>query len=375
MAGIYIHIPFCKKKCNYCNFYSVASESLKEGFIDALLMEIELRKAYLSDEVINTIYLGGGTPSLFSVNEVERIISRINDVFIVDQEAEITMEFNPDDVISYDLPGLKKYGVNRISLGVQSFKDYDLQYLSRIHSHQQSLVSIKRIRNAGFQNLSIDLIYGIPGSNAESWEENLQTFFDFDLQHLSAYALTVEERTSLKWMIGKRKLKDVDEDLVSEQFKILQELTSGRDYIHYEISNFARQGYYSKHNSLYWLGGNYLGLGPSAHSYNGESRQWNVSNISIYKVMKEIQSVIKEKEILTKDQKFNEYIMTSLRTIWGIDTEHISNVFGQSYVDHFLKSAQKYIDQDFIVRDINKYTLSKEAKFIADGIASDLFIS
>ena len=360
MAGIYIHIPFCKKKCHYCNFFSVASEKLKTGFVEALNREVKLRNSYLNNEEVKTIYFGGGTPSLLDTEEIYKILNAIRSNFNVIDDVEITLEFNPDDVEKNKLNELKAAGINRLSIGVQSFNNNDLIYLDRTHDSAHSRKAIENIILAGFSNVTIDLIYGIPGSDLSSWERNLQTFIDYNLPHLSAYALTVENRTSLKWLIEKKKLDNVNEKLMSEQFKLLQAMLESNNYIHYEISNFARKGFYSKHNSLYWLGGNYIGLGPSAHSYNGKSRQWNISNIAKYKESLEIQNIVQEVEVLTIDQKYNEYVMTSLRTVWGIDIEHISNVFGMEYSKYFEKSAHKFIQQKLINRDENKFSLSDE---------------
>ncbi|MFC2106965.1 radical SAM family heme chaperone HemW, partial [Bacteroidota bacterium] len=365
MAGIYIHIPFCKKKCHYCNFFSVASEKLKIGFIESLIREVEIRNDYLESEEVNTIYFGGGTPSLLDPEEINRIIQTVNRSFNVVDNVEISLEFNPDDVTQIKLNELKDTGVNRISLGVQSFNDKDLLYLDRTHNSADSKKAIESIILSEFSNITIDLIYGIPGSDLSSWENNLLTFIDYDIPHLSAYALTVENSTSLKWLIEKKKLDDVSEKLMSEQFKLLLNILESNNYIHYEISNFARKGYYSKHNSLYWLGGNYIGLGPSAHSYNGKSRQWNISNISKYKESFEIQNIVKELEVLTNDQKYNEYVMTSLRTVWGIDIEHISNVFGIEYSKYFEKSTEKFIQQKLMNREVNKFSLTNSGKFLA----------
>ncbi len=374
MAGIYIHIPFCKQKCHYCNFFSVASETLRKGFVDALLKEADLRKGYLEGEVIRTIYFGGGTPSLLSVNEIYDILHSVRGIYKVQEDVEITLEFNPDDVEKQKLNELKDIGINRISVGVQSFNNSDLKYLERTHTPKQSFESIEIFLKAGFRNITIDLIYGIPGSDINSWESNLISFIDHEIPHLSAYALTVENRTALKWLIDRKKLVGINENMIVEQFKLLMEIMSSNNFIHYEISNFARKGFYSKHNSLYWLGGYYLGLGPSAHSYNGKSRQWNISNIGKYKELNEIQTIIKEVEVLTTDQKYNEYVMTSLRTSWGIDVEHIENVFGIKYSAYFERMARKFVDQKLIDRDRNIFAISDDGKLLADGIAAELFL-
>jgi oxygen-independent coproporphyrinogen III oxidase len=374
MAGIYIHIPFCRQKCHYCNFFSVANTRLKDAFLEALVREIGLRKSYLKGETVNTIYLGGGTPSLLHISDIASIFEHLTNHFTIDPQAEITLEANPDDINQEKARELKNTPVNRLSIGVQSFFDDDLQYLNRVHKAGQAIQAIDDARKAGFDNLTIDLIYGIPTLTDEKWVKNLEYFFSFNIPHLSAYSLTVEQKTPLDLLIRKGKYSPLDEQQSIGHFKILLEKMRENGFIHYEISNFAREGYYSKHNSLYWLGGNYLGLGPSAHSFNGNSRQWNVSNISSYIQLDDFHTTVEEKEVLTKDQKFNEYIMTSLRTVWGCDTVHIQNVFGEDYESHFIHNAQKYLDNNQLYHDGTRYFLTDEGKLFADGIAAGLFI-
>jgi oxygen-independent coproporphyrinogen III oxidase len=374
MAGIYIHIPFCRQKCHYCNFFSVASVKWKDEFVTALRKEIELRKDYLEGETVNTIYFGGGTPSLLRISHLALSIEHLAKHFDIDPQAEITLEANPDDLSIEFLKDLKTTPVNRLSIGIQSFFNDDLQYLNRVHSAEQAIRAIENARAAGFENLTIDLIYGIPTLTDEKWAKNLETFFALKIPHLSAYALTVEQRTPLALLIEKGKYAPVDENQSVTHFKMLLEETQKHDFIHYEISNFAREGFYSKHNSIYWLGGHYLGLGPSAHSFNGASRQWNVSNISKYIKLTDYQTSLEEKEVLTLDQRYNEYVMTSLRTIWGCDTVHILNVFGEKYEAYFTKNASPFIEKGLLYRDGSKYFLTDTGKLFADGIASDLFI-
>jgi oxygen-independent coproporphyrinogen-3 oxidase len=375
MSGIYIHIPFCKQKCHYCNFFSVATARWKDEFIQALLKEIEFRRGYLEGEPVSTIYLGGGTPSLLPPDDLKRIFDHIYRHFPVYQDAEITLEANPDDVTEIIAREWKKTPVNRLSIGVQSFFDDDLQYLCRVHNAGQSRHAIDNARNAGFDNLTIDLIYGIPTLTDENWAKNLEYFFSLNIPHLSAYSLTVEEKTPLDLLIKKGKYAPPDEQQSIRHFKILLEQARANGFIHYEISNFAKPGFYSRHNSLYWLGGHYLGLGPSAHSYNGHSRQWNVSNITKYIQLDDFQTTVQEKEVLTPDQQYNEYVMTSLRTMWGCDTVHILNVFGKDYESHFILNAKQYMDKGHIYKEGTKYFLTDEGKLFADGIAADLFIS
>ncbi len=375
MPGIYIHIPFCKQKCHYCNFFSVASEKHRPFFVRALLNELDRGKDYLEDKNIRSVYFGGGTPSMLSVDEINRISGKINDHFVLSPDAEITLEANPDDLDNDKLKALKnETPVNRLSMGVQSFFDDDLVYLNRVHNGKQALSAIERTLKQGFTNLTIDLIYGIPSLTDKKWKENLAVFMEFGLPHLSAYALTVEPKTALSTLILKKKMQAVDEKQSIRHFKILLEETGKNDFIHYEISNFARQGHYSKHNSIYWLGGHYLGLGPSAHSFNGHSRQWNVSSMKLYTEADTVEKSVLEKEVLTTAQQYNEYVMTSLRTSWGCDSQHISNVFGESFLAHFKVSIRKFITGGEVQQNGNTYLLTEKGKLFADGIAAALFL-
>lgn len=375
MAGIYIHIPFCKQKCHYCNFYTVISQKYRDGFIPAILKELEQRKNYLEDKTIHTVYFGGGTPSMLTIREIGQIIDKIDRLFSLKKDAEITLEANPDDLDQDKLRELKnETRINRLSMGVQSFNDADLQYLNRVHTAKQAFQSIETASAAGFINMTIDLIYGIPTLTNEQWKKNLDTFFDFGIPHLSSYALTVEPKTVLNTLIAKNKMQAVNEDQVVQHFKILLEKTQQHDFTHYEISNFAREGYYSKHNSIYWLGGHYLGVGPSAHSFNGASRQWNVANMKQYVEFEQTGTTVLEKEVLTKDQQFNEYVMTSIRTSWGCDAEHIQNVFGNAYDSHLATQISRFINDDRVEKKGNIYYLTNKGKLHADGIAAALFI-
>lgn len=374
MAGIYIHIPFCKQKCHYCNFYSTVSLKYRDTFVDALQREILSRKNYLQSDEVNTIYFGGGTPSMLTKDEICEIINLLKVNYNVSDNVEITLEANPDDLNKQQIVDLKNYTpINRLSIGIQSFFDDDLIYLNRVHDSSQSKKCIEDSLLAGFSNMTIDLIYGIPTLTEKKWIENLKFFFDFNIPHLSSYSLTVERKTALDVLIKKNKIANIDEAQSIGHFKILLEETDKNGFIHYEISNFAKEGYYSKHNSLYWLGGYYLGLGPSAHSYNGISRQWNVMNLKKYCEETIASKIIEETELLSKDQMYNEYILTSLRTSWGCDIEHITNVFGEPYANHFLHYVSKAIIEKNIVRTKNTYVLSNEGKLFADGIASSLF--
>ncbi|MCB2201274.1 radical SAM family heme chaperone HemW [bacterium] len=375
MAGIYIHIPFCKQKCHYCNFYTVISQKYRDGFIPAILKELEQRKDYLEEKNIHTVYFGGGTPSILSVEEIGQIIDKIDMLFMLNKDAEITLEANPDDLDINKIRELKsETRINRLSMGVQSFHDADLQYLNRVHTGTQALKSIENALAEGFDNMTIDLIYGIPTLTNEQWKKNLETFFAFGLSHLSSYALTVEPKTVLNTLIAKNKMQAVREDQMVQHFEILLEKTRQQDFTHYEISNFAKEGYYSKHNSIYWLGGHYLGIGPSAHSFNGISRQWNVANMKQYVEFEKTGTTVLEKEVLTKDQQFNEYVMTSIRTSWGCDTEHIQNVFGNAYISQLKSQIRRFIDDGRVEKRGNIYYLTDKGKLHADGIAAALFM-
>jgi len=373
MAGIYIHIPFCRHKCNYCNFYSLASTRHMDKIAFALVSELEQQKDYLNNQKIETIYFGGGTPSLLEVADIEAILNAVNTNFNIEDGAEITLEANPDDLTSHKLAALKDAGVNRLSIGIQSFRQEDLRFLSRTHSDSQVIRCIADARQAGFNNLSIDLIYGIPTLTDREWEENLEKAFSFGIPHISAYSLTIEDKTPLEFMIRKGKIQPVDENLSLSQYHILSRMMQDHGYEHYEISNFSLPGAYSRHNTAYWQGKHYLGIGPSAHSYNGISRQWNISNLSEY--FKTIASgkVASELEILSQATQLNEYIMTSLRTMWGCDLVLIRKKFGAESAEKLLLASLTYIKTNQMVYQDGKLILTPEGRMFADGISSALF--
>jgi oxygen-independent coproporphyrinogen-3 oxidase len=374
LAGIYFHIPFCRQKCHYCNFYSLASDKNKEAFLEALVKEIELQKDYLENEIIETIYFGGGTPSILSIDEINLLFEQIQTHFVISNNAEITFEANPDDLTKAYIKTLRKTPVNRFSIGVQSFIEVDLKYLNRVHSADQAYQSIKDTQDAGFENLSIDLIYGIPTLTENNWRNNLTLFFELGIPHLSAYALTVESKTALDVLIRKQKMKPVDEDQIVDHFEILLDKMKHNDYLHYEISNFCKKPFYSLHNKNYWLRKKYLGLGPSAHSFNGNTRQWNVNSLKKYISSINSGNIQVELEKLTQDQKYNEYIMTSLRTFWGIDTDFILNHFGNKYLDSFNTKIKTHITDKKVFIEEQRFCLSDSGKLFADGIAADLFL-
>ena len=374
MAGIYIHIPFCKKLCYYCDFYHVITSEKNSVFVDALLKETALRKDYLEDETVSTIYIGGGTPSVFSIKELSDILNQINKFFRVEENCEITIELNPDDVNQDYMEGLKKLNINRISLGVQSWRDPDLKMLNRRHNSEQAAAALTEVFNAGFNNVTIDLIYGIPGMTVKEWSSNLDKAFSFDIKHLSAYHLTIEPGTVFGKMQEKGHFTEIDEDESNAQFNTLIEKAEAAGFIHYEISNFGKPGYFSKHNSNYWKQVNYLGLGPSAHSFNGYSRQWNIRNLNGY--IKSINSgkSFFEKEELDTKARFNEYIMTSLRTMWGIDLEYIETTFEKEGYDYVVNLSGKFKNYGLMKQEKNSLVLTNQGKMISDNIISEFMM-
>jgi oxygen-independent coproporphyrinogen-3 oxidase len=373
MAGIYIHIPFCKQACHYCDFHFSTSLKNKDALLLALKKEIALQKNYLAGEKIATVYLGGGTPSLLSAEELNSVFISLKAFFEIAEDAEITLEANPDDLTEEKLKALKETPVNRLSIGIQSFYDEDLRLMNRAHSAGEALNAVKMAQQYGFENLTIDLIYGIPTLTDHKWRNNLQTAFALGVKHISAYCLTVEPRTVLAQQVRSGEMKDVDEQQSSEHFSVMLQAMHAADFIQYEISNFCRDGAYSRHNSNYWKKEKYLGLGPSAHSFNGSSRQWNISNNALYIRSLENEELNFEIEELSADQRYNEYVMTSLRTIWGTDLGYIRGTFGDDVFFYCLKEADKYIRGGELVCEENKLFLTDKGKLVADRIASDLF--
>ena len=374
MAGIYIHIPFCKKLCFYCDFYHVVSHDDNSLFIDALLKEALLRKDYLGDEPVSTIYLGGGTPSVFSVKDLGTILDQIKKLFTIAEDCEVTIELNPDDVNETYLEGLKNLNINRISLGIQSWRDTDLKLLNRRHDSARAVKALKEILNAGFKNVTIDLIYGIPGMSLKDWESNLDFTFSFDIKHLSAYHLTFEPGTVFGKMLEKGDISEIDEEDSAAQFNLLIEKAESAGFIHYEISNFAKPGYFSIHNSNYWKQVSYLGLGPSAHSFNGYTRQWNVRDLKGYiKSVNEGKSFF-ESEKLDVKKRFNEYIMTSLRTMWGIDLDYIEGMFEKEGYDYVINLSGKFRNYGLMKLEKNSLVLTNQGKLISDNIISEFMM-
>jgi oxygen-independent coproporphyrinogen-3 oxidase len=374
MAGIYIHIPFCKKLCFYCDFYHLISSDENSAFVHALLKEASLRQDYLGTEPVSTIYFGGGTPSLFSIKELGTIINQINKLFRVEENCEITIELNPDDVNPDYLAGLKKLNINRISLGIQSWRDSDLKMLNRRHDSAQAAMALKETFKRGFENVTIDLIYGIPGMGIREWASNLDMSFSFDIKHMSAYHLTFETGTVFGKMLEKGLITEIDEEESTSLFNILIEKAESAGFIHYEISNFGKSGYFSIHNSNYWKQVIYLGLGPSAHSFNGYSRQWNVRDLKGYiKSVNDGKSFFESEELDTK-ARFNEYIMTSLRTMWGIDLEYVERTFEKEGYDYVVNLSGKFRDYGLMKQDKKTLVLTNQGKMISDNIISEFMM-
>lgn len=374
MAGIYLHIPFCKQACYYCNFHFSTSLAQKSALVDSLLQEMKLRQLYLQGQYVSTVYFGGGTPSLLSDTELQQIMEMLHQLFNITRDAEITLEANPDDLQPEKLHALRAAGINRLSIGVQSFHEADLRWMNRAHDSRQALDCIRNAREAGFQNLSIDLIYGGPTLSDEGWEQNVQQAIALGVQHLSCYALTVEPGTALDNFIRKHKVAPVDPDKAARHFEMLMQWLAAAGYEHYEISNFALPGWHSRHNSSYWKGEHYLGLGPSAHSFNGRSRQWNVSNNSVYINGIQQGKVPFEQEILTPDMQLNEYIMTSLRTSAGCDLQLVGEQFGDDRRRQLESSSWEFIVSGKMIRKENVLVLTPEGRLFADGIAAELFV-
>lgn len=380
MAGIYIHIPYCKQKCHYCDFHFSVSLRTKDDLIRALKKELILRKDEI-DEAVETIYFGGGTPSLLVDYEIKELLDLINNNYDVIKDAEITLEANPDDLTQDYLEKLTKTPVNRLSIGVQSFFDEDLRFMNRAHTAEEAINSIKYAQSVGFENITIDLIYGTPGLSITKWKQNLATFLELNIPHLSSYALTVEDRTALDYFIKTKKIPPLNDALSKQHFEILISTLEDANYWQYELSNFAKDSFFSKHNSAYWQNKKYLGFGPSAHSYNTVSRSWNVANNSKYIKLLQNNILPGSSESLTLADRYNEYIMTGLRTMWGVSFDRIRLDFGIKYLDYFKNSIEHFVTNNqlrIVDFSINlgldkRVTVSKEALFVIDGIISDLF--
>lgn len=372
MAGLYIHIPFCTKRCLYCDFFSNTDMKFKEPYVKAVIREMELRQEYIQGEPLETIYFGGGTPSQLQRPDFERIFEAADRLFGIRSCKEITLEANPDDMTPEYMASLRDLPFNRISMGVQSFQEKDLRFLNRRHNREQALRAVGLCKENGISNISIDLIYGLPGQTLEEWQENLDEAVRLDIPHLSAYHLIYEEGTALYRLLEAGKVTPVDEELSVTLFSTLIHKLSEAGYLHYEISNFARPGYLSRHNSSYWTGKRYIGIGPSAHSYNGESRQWNISSLPRY--LQEIETGTPDIEIEELDihTKYNDFIITGLRTMWGIRIADIRKQFGEEKQAYLERQAATYLRQGLLIRQDGTLALSEKGIFISDGIMSDL---
>jgi len=371
MSGIYIHIPFCKQKCYYCDFHFSVSLSQKDELLKALQKELELRKGEITTK-IETIYFGGGTPSILSIEEIKSLLETVYRNYNVIDKPEVTLEANPDDLSSEKIKELSDTKINRLSIGIQSFFDQDLQYMNRAHTSKEAFDCLNAAIGS-FDNITIDLIYGIPNMSNDRWKENLDTAFKLEIPHISAYALTVESKTALASFIKKGKYPPLDEKQAQQHFKILTKKTKDHDYIAYEISNFGKVNYFSKHNTSYWQGKHYLGIGPSAHSYNGTSRSWNIANNAKYIKAIQENKLPSETEYLSKTDQFNEMIMTGLRTIWGVSLEQIEQNFGLDLKEKLIQKAQGHINNKTLQLNNGILLITDKGKFLADGIAADLF--
>lgn len=372
MAGLYIHIPFCTKRCLYCDFFSNTEMKYKEPYLSAVIRELELRKDYLEGEPVETIYFGGGTPSQLQAADFSRIFEAIHRLFDVSPCVEITLEANPDDMTPGYVAGLQTLPFNRVSMGVQSFKEEDLRFLNRRHNREQALLAVDLCKKNGLENISVDLIYGLPGQTLEEWKQNLDTVIRLDIPHISAYHLIYEEGTAIYKLKEAGKITPVDEDLSVALFTSLIDQLTANGYLHYEISNFARPGMLSRHNSSYWIGKKYLGIGPSAHSYNGQNRQWNISSLPGY--LQAIKKGVPDIEIENLDinTRYNDFIITGLRTMWGIKFNEIQQQFGKDKLIYCQKQAAPYLKQGLLIEKDDTLTLSRNGIFISDSIMSDL---
>ena len=377
MSGIYIHIPFCKKACHYCDFHFSTSLKKKDEMVLALAKEIALRKSEFNDDPefsgVETIYFGGGTPSILEIADIRLLIDTVYQNYKVIENPEITVEANPDDLTETRIIELSQNKINRLSIGIQSFFEDDLKLMNRAHNSTEAKKCLE-IATKYFDNISIDLIYGVPNMSNEKWLQNIETALSFNVPHISSYALTVEPKTALHSFIQKGIIPPPEDEVAQEHFHLLVDKLEENGFIHYELSNFGKSTYFSKNNSSYWLGKKYIGIGPSAHSYNGISRSWNISNNTLY--LKSIAENIlpSETEILTKTDRYNEYVMTGLRTIWGISLDRIEREFGKTYLDYLNKQSYNYIEDHFLFVDDNILRTTKTGKFLSDGIASDLFL-
>jgi len=374
MAGIYIHIPFCRQKCYYCDFYKTVNTSLTEKYLSGLKQEAKLRKNYLQNEVVETIYFGGGTPSVLKANELEAILNHISENYKLSNQLETTFEANPDDLTPDYLNAIKSAGINRLSIGIQAFQDVHLKKMNRRHNAEQAEKVVRNAVKTGINNISVDLIYGLPDLVEKQWKESLDRVFNLPVQHLSAYHLTYHEGTAFYTWLKKGTLKELSENESVNQFNILLDSAEKAGFEQYEISNFARDEQYSKHNTAYWLGKKYLGLGPSAHSYDQNTRRWNVSHVERYIHGVETGEEYFEEEKLNVKEHFNEHILTRIRTKWGVSLSFVNQKFGETYHQYLLQQIAKHQESGFVILKDETITLSREGLFVSDEIMSDLMI-
>jgi len=373
LAGIYIHIPFCKQACFYCDFHFSTSLQKKGEMINSLIRELQIRKNELQNTPIETIYFGGGTPSVLSVEEIQLLIKAVYDTYPVIENPEVTLEANPDDLTEEKISAFSMSPINRLSIGVQSFFEKDLILMNRAHNSQEAKNCLS-IATQYFKNISVDLIYGIPNCTNQEWLENIRIALSFGISHISSYALTVEPKTALESLIKKGKIEMTSDQVAQEQFHLLTEELEKHHFVHYELSNFGKENYFSKNNTAYWLGKSYLGFGPSAHSFDGKKRSWNVRNNVTYIKSLQADQLPIEREVLTKTDQYNEYIMTGLRTIWGVSLQKIEQNFGKNYRIYLQNGSKKYIQEDLLYFEDKILKTTKKGKFLVDGIASDLFM-
>jgi len=373
LAGIYIHIPFCKQACFYCDFHFSTSLQKKDEMINSLIRELQIRKNELQNTPIETIYFGGGTPSVLSVDEIQLLMNAIYDTYPVIENPEVTLEANPDDLTEEKISAFSMSPINRLSIGVQSFFEKDLILMNRAHNSQEAKNCLS-IATQYFKNISVDLIYGIPNCTNQEWLENIRMALSFGISHISSYALTVEPKTALESLIKKGKIEMTSDQVAQEQFHLLTDELEKHHFVHYELSNFGKENYFSKNNTAYWLGKSYLGFGPSAHSFDGKKRSWNIRNNVTYIKSLQADQLPIEREVLTKTDQYNEYIMTGLRTIWGVSLQKIEQNFGKNYRTYLQNQSKKYIQQDLLYFEDKILKTTKKGKFLVDGIASDLFM-
>jgi oxygen-independent coproporphyrinogen III oxidase len=374
VAGIYLHIPFCRQACHYCDFHFSTSLKIKDDLIASLHREIEMRKDYLEGRAIETIYFGGGTPSLLSTDEIKSLVDKIHQHFNVVSNPEVTLEANPDDLDRKKIKELRSTSINRLSIGIQSFRDEDLKMMNRAHESQQADYSVKLAQDCGFENITIDLIYSIPGLSDADWKINVSRAIDLHVQHVSAYSLTFEPKTYFGHLEKAKKLLPVEQEITSSHFQILTESLALAGFEHYEVSNFCKPGMESKHNTSYWKGEWYLGLGPSAHSFNGKSRQWNVANNPLYVLALTEGKLNFQGEEIDERTRLNEYLMTGLRTKWGIDTARIQQEFGLDLLKIYEEEINDYEQRGWLRNESNQIVLTSKGFLLADKIASDFFI-